>query len=158
MEYKFILLIKGFQMLVWDFKQYNLFAVYLATFSRYFKIFMFFTRAASSENMVLDIHPAKIQISLHILTVWSESPLDKFLIAMDAKFLHADNENWSDCIDAQADLSLHRMYMQGWETSGLILISGLRTFILCMNFHFYTCWQYHPFVSKVVIWVNICLK
>ena len=40
--------------------------------------------------------------------------------------------------------------MQGWETSGLILISGLRTFILTVKFHFYTCSQDHPFVSKVV--------
>ena len=46
----------------------------------------------------------------------------------------------------------------GWETSGLIPISGLRTFILRMKFHFYACSQDHPFVSKIVIWVNICLK
>ena len=48
--------------------------------------------------------------------------------------------------------------VQGWETSGLILISGLRTSILSMKFHFYTCSQDHPFVSKVVNWVNLCLK
>ena len=33
-------------------------------------------------------------------------------------------------------------------------ISCLRTFILCMEYHFYTCSQDHPFVSKIVIWVN----
>ena len=27
-------------------------------------------------------------------------------VAKNAKFLHADNEDWSDCADAQADLSL----------------------------------------------------
>ena len=50
--------------------------------------------------------PAKIQISLRIHTVWSESLLDAFWIAKDATFLHADNELWSDCADVQADLSL----------------------------------------------------
>ena len=48
--------------------------------------------------------------------------------------------------------------IQGWETSGLILISGLRTSILSMKFHFHTCIQFRSFVSKVFIWVNICLK
>ena len=43
------------------------------------------------------------------------------------------------------------LYFQGWETSGLILISGLRTFILSMKFHFYTYSQDHPFVPEVVI-------
>ena len=52
------------------------------------------------------MRPAKIQISLRICAVWSESSLGVFLIAEDAKFLHDDNEDWSDCSDAQADLSL----------------------------------------------------
>ena len=39
---------------------------------------------------------------------------------------------------------------QGLETSGLILISGLRTFVLSMKFHIYTGSQDHPFMSKVV--------
>ena len=33
--------------------------------------------------------PAKIQIRLRIRAVWSESSLDAFWIAKDAKFLHA---------------------------------------------------------------------
>ena len=44
---------------------------------------------------------AKIQISLSIRAVWWESSLGAFWIAKDAKFLHADNENWSDCADAK---------------------------------------------------------
>ena len=36
---------------------------------------------------------AKIQISLRIRAVWSESSLGKFWIAKGAKFLHADNED-----------------------------------------------------------------
>ena len=39
------------------------------------------------------VRPVKIQISLYIRTVWSESSLDAFWIAKDAKFLHADSED-----------------------------------------------------------------
>ena len=57
------------------------------------------------------VRPVKIHISLHIRAVWSESSLGAFWIANDAKFLHADNEDWSDCADVQADLSLHWAHM-----------------------------------------------
>ena len=46
------------------------------------------------------------------------------------------------------------LHVQGWETSGLILISGLGTFILSIKFHFYTFSLDHPVVSEVV--ENIC--
>ena len=36
---------------------------------------------------------AKIQISLCICTVWSESSLGTFRIAKDAKFLYAENKD-----------------------------------------------------------------
>ena len=39
------------------------------------------------------VRPAKIQISLRIRAVWSESSLGTFWIAKVAKFLHADNED-----------------------------------------------------------------
>ena len=39
------------------------------------------------------VRPAKIQISLHIRAVWSESSLSAFWTAKDAKFLHANNED-----------------------------------------------------------------
>ena len=42
---------------------------------------------------VLHVRPAKIQISLRIRAVWSESSLGAFCIAEDAKFVHANNEN-----------------------------------------------------------------
>ena len=48
--------------------------------------------------------PVKIQIRLR------ESSLCAFWIAKDAKFLHMDNE-YSDCEDAQADLSLRWVHM-----------------------------------------------
>ena len=48
---------------------------------------------ATSENVLFGhVRPAKIQISLCVRTVWSESSLGAFWIAKDAKFL-ADNED-----------------------------------------------------------------
>ena len=38
------------------------------------------------------VRPAKIQISLRIRAVWSESSLDTFWIAKDETFPHAENE------------------------------------------------------------------
>ena len=52
------------------------------------------------------VRPVKIQISLRIRAVWSESSLGAFWIAKDEKSSHADNGDRSDCSDAQADLSL----------------------------------------------------
>ena len=51
-------------------------------------------RERTFENPWLSkIGPAKIQISLRIRTVRSKSSLGPFLIAKDARFLHADNED-----------------------------------------------------------------
>ena len=61
------------------------------------------------ERTVGHTRPAKIQISLRIRAVWSESSLGAFRIAKDANlFLHVRGQwrLWSDCADAQADLSL----------------------------------------------------
>ena len=52
------------------------------------------------------VRQVKIQISLRIHTIWSESALGAFLIAKDAKLINTDNEDWSGCADVQADLSL----------------------------------------------------
>ena len=64
------------------------------------------------ENMSLNLKkrtfrsvcPAKIQISLRIRAVWSESSLGAFWIAKAVKCLREDNE-WSDCSNAQSDQS-----------------------------------------------------
>ena len=40
-----------------------------------------------------DVRPVKIQIRLRIRAVWSESSLDAFWIAKDAKFLREDKED-----------------------------------------------------------------
>ena len=39
------------------------------------------------------VRPAKIQSSLHIRAVWSDSSLGTFWIAKDPKFLRVDNED-----------------------------------------------------------------
>ena len=52
------------------------------------------------------VRTARIQFSPRISAVCSESSLDSFWIAKDVKFLHADNEDWSDRACAQADLNL----------------------------------------------------
>ena len=55
----------------------------------------------------------KIQISLRECAGWSESSLEALWIARDAKFLHADNEDWSDHTNAQTGLSLR--WAHTWE-------------------------------------------
>ena len=65
--------------------------------ARYFLLFLFKFRANKWNNVRKrtfgHMRPAKIQISLRIRAVWSESPLGAYWIAKDAKFLHADNED-----------------------------------------------------------------
>ena len=57
------------------------------------------------------MRPAKIQISLRIRAVWSESSLGAFCIAGDVGFLYVDNEHWLDYADAQADFSLRQTHI-----------------------------------------------
>ena len=54
----------------------------------------------------MSVCPAKTKISLGIRPDWSESSLCAEWVAEDLSFLHADNKDWSDWADAQADLSL----------------------------------------------------
>ena len=56
------------------------------------------------------VRPAKTQISLGVCPVWSEFLLCAQWVAKDPRFLHADNEDWSDWVDAQADLCLRWAY------------------------------------------------
>ena len=55
------------------------------------------------------MRPVKIQIRLHIC---AQSSLGTFWIAKYARFLHADIEDWSDCMDVQADLSLCQAHVR----------------------------------------------
>ena len=54
----------------------------------------------------MTVRPAKTQISLGIRQVWSESLLYIQWTVKDPMFFHADNEDWSDWADAQAESSL----------------------------------------------------
>ena len=61
----------------------------------------------------LHMWPGKTQISLHIRTVQSESSLCALRIAKNPRLLHMDSEDWSACVDAQADPNLrwaHRSF------------------------------------------------
>ena len=62
--------------------------------------------AAHDKTTKWHVRPAKTQISLGIRPCWSESSLCAQWVVKDPIFLHADNEDWSDLADAQADLSL----------------------------------------------------
>ena len=57
------------------------------------------------------VRPAKIQISLRIRAVWSESSLGAFWIAKDAVSSRGQRRLWSDCAHAQADLNLRWAHM-----------------------------------------------
>ena len=65
----------------------------------------------------MSVRQAKTQISLGIRPVWSESSLFAQWVAKDPSFLHADSEDWSDWVDAQADLSLR------WAHLSLLVLS-----------------------------------
>ena len=69
----------------------------------YDAIMTFIIWAAAWQNQQNDVCPAKIQINLD--PVWSEASLCAHWVAMDSSFLHANSEDWSDWVDAQADLS-----------------------------------------------------
>ena len=70
----------------------------------------------------MSVRQAKTQISLCIRPVWSESLLSTQWLAKDPSFFHADNEDWSDWADAQADLSLRwaHTHFVGFVMSRLI--------------------------------------
>ena len=57
------------------------------------------------------VRPAKIQISLRIRAVWSESSLGAFWIGKDAKFLYVENEDSDYTADSQIDLRLRWAHM-----------------------------------------------
>ena len=52
-----------------------------------------YTNRNARKRSFAHVRPVKIQISLRIHTVRSESSLGTFWVAMDAKFLHANNED-----------------------------------------------------------------
>ena len=65
----------------------------------------------------VNVRPAKTQISLGIRPVWSESSLSAWRKLGSLATHWAHSEDWSDWVDAQADLSLH------WPHSHLLVLS-----------------------------------
>ena len=59
-----------------------------------------------SQNIPSDTFAQQISKSACACAICSKPSLGTFWIAKDAKFLHADKEDWLDCVDVQADLSL----------------------------------------------------
>ena len=58
------------------------------------------------KRTFVNVRLAKIQISLRIRAVWSNSSLCALWIANDEKILNADNKDSNrNCTDAQTDLS-----------------------------------------------------
>ena len=83
--------------------------------------------------------PAKIQISLHTCTVWSESSLGAFWIVKDTKFLHAGNK-YSE--------QTAQMYRLVWVYIG-------RT---CQKLCFLTIrLSYSLSITSSLIWLNLTL-
>ena len=70
-----------------------------------YKVFQYKTILSVRKITFVHVHvrTAKIQISLRIRVVWTESLLGVFWIAMDAKFLHEVNED-----------SDHNAWMPSW--------------------------------------------
>ena len=60
-----------------------------------------------SENVPLDMSSSRDSDC----AVWSESSVGAFWIVKDAEFPHVDNKDWSDLVDAQADLSLRWLHI-----------------------------------------------
>ena len=73
------------------------------------------------------VHPAKTQISLGIYPVWSESSLSAWRNIGPLTTYWAHSEDWSDWVDAQADLSLH------WAHVILLVLSCSGSNAVCIN-------------------------
>ena len=84
------------------------------------------------------VRPAKTQIS----PVWSESSLCAQWVAKDLSFLHADSEDWSDWVDAQAELCLRwaHSHIVGFVMRRLIFLSSSR---------WQSVWILYPFNADI---------
>ena len=81
------------------------------------------------------VHPAKTQISLGIHPVWSESSLSsqRNIGPLLWTTYWAHSEDWSDWVNAQADLSLHWVHMSFcWFCR---VVAHLRTTKMQINLH-----------------------
>ena len=89
----------------------------------------------------MTVRPAKTQISLGIRPVWSEPSLSawKKLGSLAANWAHS--EDWSDWVDAQADLSLRwaHTHFVGFVMSWLTWALEAKNLVLEMK----TYYTYH---------------
>ena len=74
---------------------------------------------------VRECAPEKIQINLHICAAWLEYSLGTLRIAKDAKYFHAGNNDWANCVDSQADSVFVRRTGQKYVFSRCDQIIGL---------------------------------
>ena len=99
--------------------------------------------------------PAKTQISLGILPVWSESSLCAQWVAKDPRFLHADSKD-SDQIERIPRLiwvfTGHKCHFVGFVTRWLILL----TYCFYLDFNL-LCNKTTP-ISIVPRQANLCLR
>ena len=91
-------------------------------------------RTAAGKTLVIEprydkinkmsMRPTKTLINPGIRPVWAEFSLCAQWVAKDPVFLHAHSEDWSDWVDAQADLSLcwAQTHFVGFVMSRLILV------------------------------------
>ena len=86
--------------------------------------------AASWQNPIeWSVCSAKTETSLGIRPVWSASLQCTQWVAEDPMFLHADSKDWSDWVDAKADLSLlgaHAILLVlSWGSSYILICSPI---------------------------------
>ena len=75
------------------------------------------------------VRPAKIQVSLHIHTVWSEPSLGAFLDSQGCIVSSSGQRRlWSDCADAQAYLSLRWAHVRRYcfDIEALMIMPNVR--------------------------------
>ena len=89
------------------------------------------------------LRPAKIQISLRIRAVWSESSLSTFRIARMQSFSCGKRRLWSDCADTHANLSLCRPH----KPQGTFSYGSLSSLFLCWSIGALG----NPFTGRIVI-------
>ena len=111
----------------------------------------------------MTVRSVKTQISLGNRPVWSESSLRAQWVAMDPSFLHAGSKDWSDWVDAQADLSLcwvHMSFCWFWhEVAHLIYEKKKNCFSLLMLFPakvVFMCWRNVRFIPFEHMCVFYC--
>ena len=89
--------------------------------------------ASSWQNQQSDCAPSEDQISLGIRPVWSESSLSAWRNLGSLATHQAHSKDWSDCADAQADLSLRWVHSHfvGFVMSQLKWFCTFKCILLC---------------------------